>query len=177
MASEDWKPGKGMSWRVSLSIGTGIGWLIFIIVWLAFFASNYTLYQNISIFFASILAIIVIMLVSWASWGIKQIPDIGKEIMRISGLKTRIWASVVVFLAFMLFLILWFWYYAETYSGYQNIAIFIVSILVMGGILAIMWARWGMKYGWKHQKQSAAAFYHHKEEEKEEDQDKESKEE
>jgi hypothetical protein len=30
---------------------------------------------------------------------------------------------------------------------YQNIAIFIVSLLIAGGSLAASWAPWGMKYG------------------------------
>lgn len=152
---------KGLSWRVSLSIGTGIGWLIFLIIWLAFYALP-SFYQNVAIFFASILAVIVILGASWASFGIKHIPEVGKEIMKATGMKTRIWASVIVFLAFMLFLIFWFWYYAGTgYSPYQNLAVFIVAILVMAGILGLMWARWGMKHGWKDKCKPTGAYYHH----------------
>ena len=35
---------------------------------------------------------------------------------------------------------------AEDFDGYQNIAIFLVSLLVVGGILAGILAPWGMKH-------------------------------
>jgi len=62
----------GMAWRVSLSIITGIGWLIFIILWLFFYAQDYTLYQNIAIFLVSILVMGAVMGASWASFGMKH---------------------------------------------------------------------------------------------------------
>jgi fatty acid desaturase len=61
----------GFAWRVSLSIIVGIGWLVFLILWLFFYASDYTVYQNIAIFLVSILIMSAILGASWASWGIK----------------------------------------------------------------------------------------------------------
>ena len=51
-------------------------------------------------------------------------------------------------MAFLLivFLIIWFWFYAEPYDVYQNIAILIVSILIAAGIMGAAWAPWGMKH-------------------------------
>ena len=39
----------GFRGRVALSIIVGIGWLIFLIVWLAFYAQDFNVYQNIAI--------------------------------------------------------------------------------------------------------------------------------
>jgi hypothetical protein len=61
----------GMRWRVSLSIGVGIGWLVFLILWLAFYASDFTIYQNIAIFLASILIVGAILGPAWVHWGMK----------------------------------------------------------------------------------------------------------
>ncbi|HIC91073.1 MAG TPA: hypothetical protein EYP21_03230 [Syntrophaceae bacterium] len=61
----------GFAWRVSLSIIVGIGWLVFLILWLFFYASDYTVYQNIAIILVSILIMSAILGASWASWGIK----------------------------------------------------------------------------------------------------------
>ena len=61
----------GFAWRVSLSIIVGIGWLVFLILWFFFYATDYTIYQNIAIILVSILIMCAILGASWASWGIK----------------------------------------------------------------------------------------------------------
>ncbi len=52
----------------------------------------------------------------------------------------------------MIFLIFWFWYYAEPYSVWQNIAVLLVTILAMGGTLGVIWTRWGMQHGHEMEK-------------------------
>lgn len=136
-------------WRVSLSIGIGIGWLIFVIVWLAFFAGDYTVYQNIAIILISILVVFLVLGGSWASWGLKMIPKERKEMMKMAGFTSRITVSIVVPFALLIFWIFWFFFLAEDFNVYQNIAIFIVSLLAVGGILGGTWASWGMKHGKK----------------------------
>ena len=147
---------KPSGWRVSLSIVAGIGWLIFLIVWLAFFAGDKTLnfnaYQNFAVILISILVVFIILGGSWASWGIKQIPKEGKEMMKKAGFASRITVSIIIPLALMIFWIIWFFFYAGDFNIYQNIAIFLVSILAVCGILGAIWAPWGMKHGKKFEK-------------------------
>lgn len=137
---------KPPGWKVSLSIGVGVGWLIFVLIWLAFFAGEYTGYHNFAIILISILLAFIILGGSWASWGLKQIPKEGKKMMKTAGFVSRVVASIIVPFALMIFWIVWFFFYAEDFNIYQNIAIFIVSILAIGGILGGMWAPWGMKH-------------------------------
>jgi hypothetical protein len=63
---------KGLGWRVSLSIIVSLGWLVFLVIWLFFYAESFSLYQNIAIFIASILVLAAIMGASWAPWGMRQ---------------------------------------------------------------------------------------------------------
>ena len=60
-----------MRWRVSLSIILGVGWLAFLILWLAFYAADFNIYQNIAIVLASILMVGGILGAAWTSWGMK----------------------------------------------------------------------------------------------------------
>lgn len=140
-------------WKVSLSIVMGIGWLAFVIIWLAFFAGNeeygFSGYQNFAIILISILVVIMVLSGSWASWGIKHIPKEGKEMMKAAGFTSRVIFSIIIPLALMIFLIIWFFFHADGYDIYQNIAVFIVSLLAVGGILGAVWAPWGMKHGKK----------------------------
>jgi len=139
-------------WRISLSIAMGIGWLIFLIVWLAFYAGDYTLYRNIAIIMISILVLFLILGGSWAQWGLKYMPEEGKEMMKTSGFKGRVVVSIVIPLAWIIFLIYWFYFPAKDFDGYQNIAIFLVSLLVVGGILVGIWVPWGMKHSKEFEK-------------------------
>jgi uncharacterized protein YacL len=134
-------------WRVSLSIAIGVGWLIFVIIWLAFYAGNYSFNKNIAIVLISILVLIIVLGGPWALWGLKHIPKEGKEMMRKTGFKSRVITSIIIPLGLIIFLIIWFYFYADAYNIYQNIAIFLVSILAVGGLMGAMWAPWGMKHG------------------------------
>ena len=55
--------------------------------------------------------------------------------------------SIIIPFAAMIFLIIWFWYYAEPFNVWQNIAVLLVILLAMGGILGVIWTRWSMKHG------------------------------
>jgi hypothetical protein len=61
------------------------------------------------------------------------------------GLASRIAASIVVSVAWLVFLIIFFAFYADRFSVYQNLAVFLASILVVGAILGPMWVYWGIK--------------------------------
>lgn len=65
--------------------------------------------------------------------------------MKVAGFTSRIIVSIIVPFILFIFWIIWFFYYAEGFDIYQNIAIFIVSLLALGGVLGGIWASWGMK--------------------------------
>ena len=62
---------RGMRWRTSLTILLGTGWLVFILLYAAFLAGNFSLFQNIVIFFASIIIVMGGLAAIWASWGMR----------------------------------------------------------------------------------------------------------
>jgi len=55
-------------------------------------------------------------------------------------------ASIVVIFGWLLFLALWLFYYAMSYSILQNIAIFLVSLVVAGILFILLWVPWAMKH-------------------------------
>ncbi len=63
---------EGLGWRVGVSIITFFGSMIATIVWLFFYASNFTVYQNIALVVVILMAFIAIMGATWAPWGIRQ---------------------------------------------------------------------------------------------------------
>jgi hypothetical protein len=138
---------EDMGLKPSLSIVGGVGWLIFIILWFAFYASNYSWEKNIAIMLSSILIIFLLLGGMWAIWSLRMIPKQGWEIFQIKGFKWRVVTSIIIPFLAIIFLIIWFWNYAEPFIVWQNIAVLLVTLLVLGGILGVIWARWGIKHG------------------------------
>ena len=165
---------KDLGWRPGFSIVVGVAWLVFLIIWFAFYASNMAHWeQNIAIVLASILIAFGILGGTWCIWAIRKIPKPGREMMNIGGFKWRAIISMIAFLAATIFLIIWFWFTGGTYEIWHHIAVILVTILVVGGILGVSWVGWGMKYGQKFEKycgpDKEAAFYHHKKTDEEEE--------
>ncbi len=56
-------------------------------------------------------------------------------------------ASAIIWIGWVIFLVVWLFFYASSYNGYQNLAVFIVSLLVAGGLSSILWRMfWHHRY-------------------------------
>ncbi len=135
----------GFAWRVGLSIAVVFGWLAFLIIWLFFYASDWSVFQNIAIFLVSIIVGIGILAATWATWGIRYARSIGEMPPHMKKPMGANIVSAVAGVGWVIFIIIWLFYYAGDYSGYQNLAIFIASLLVLGAITgsahALKWLR------------------------------------
>lgn len=72
--------------------------------------------------------------------------------MDMPGMVWRILFSILIPVLWLSFLILWLFFYADAYNLYQNLAVFLASILIAFGVLGSVWAFWGMKWGEKAHK-------------------------
>ena len=61
----------GLAPRVAVSIIVFFGLLIFAIIYVVFFASSFSSFQQIAIILVALLVAIAILGAMWASWGIK----------------------------------------------------------------------------------------------------------
>ncbi|MFQ5907585.1 MAG: hypothetical protein ACE5JE_01970 [Thermoplasmata archaeon] len=57
----------------------------------------------------------------------------------------RIALSIILFLGFLSFIIVWLFFFADGFSLAQNIAIFLLAVLIFGGIRAAVWAAMWMR--------------------------------
>jgi len=134
-------------WRIPLSVATAVGWLIFLVIWLFFYAGDHHIYQNIGMVLLSLMVMALILGVAWIAWAFRGMTEFEEMMMQIGGMKNRITLSMVVPIACFIFLGLWLFFMAVDFDIYQNIAIVILTILVMGGILGVMWTTGGWKRG------------------------------
>ena len=59
----------------------------------------------------------------------------------------RVYVTIALGLGWLLFLGLWLFYYATSFSIIQNIAILIISLVVVAAISVALWVPWAMKHG------------------------------
>lgn len=57
----------------------------------------------------------------------------------------RVGVSIVTFFGAMIALIVWLFFYAGSFSVYQNIAVIVVVLLVFIAVMGATWASWGIK--------------------------------
>ncbi len=58
----------------------------------------------------------------------------------------RVYATIIVGMGWLLFLALWLFFYAESYSVIQNLGIFLASIVLVGALIVLLWVPWSMKH-------------------------------
>ncbi len=112
-------------WRTLLSIISGFGWLIFLVIWLFFYASDYEVYQNLAIILLSIFVVFLINGTTWKSFNSRG--------------KLRSLTSIIFGIMWFGFIIYWLFYHASDYSLLENIGVFILSLLVLGGLNSVLW--------------------------------------
>ncbi len=59
--------------------------------------------------------------------------------------------SILTGVGWLSFIIIWLFFYAGNYNIYQNIAVFIISLIVLAFLNGLVWAIWGLRYapkGW-----------------------------
>jgi hypothetical protein len=58
--------------RIYVSIGLAFGWLLFLALWLFFYATSFGIIQNIGVLLASLVVLGIIYVVIWVPWALKQ---------------------------------------------------------------------------------------------------------
>ena len=58
----------------------------------------------------------------------------------------RVYASIAVVFRQLLFLALWLFFYAISFGILQNMAVFLVSLVVALALLILLWVPWAMKH-------------------------------
>ncbi len=132
--------------KAGFSGAVGIGWLVFIILFLAFYSQDFRTNEKFAIIILSILIMTVLLGGLWAFWSLRMMSKKEWEMFKIRGFKWRIIGSIVYGLALLIVLIYGFWFLWTDFNFWQYLAIILVIALVSGGILGAMWASWSSKY-------------------------------
>ncbi len=66
--------------------------------------------------------------------------------MTMNGLGTRVAGTIIVGVGWLVFLILYLAFYAGSFNIWQNLAIFLASLLISGGLIAALWVVWALRH-------------------------------
>ena len=132
--------------KAGFSGAVAIGWLVFVILFLAFFSEGYRTNEKFAIIILSILIMAVLLGGLWLFWSLQMMSKKDWELFRIKGFKWRIIGTLIFLFALLIVLIYGFWYLWTSFSFWQYVAIFLVIILVSGGLMGLVWAPWSAKY-------------------------------
>jgi len=61
----------------------------------------------------------------------------------LSGLGARIGATILIAIGWLVFLIIHLAFWAGSFNIWQNIAVFLASLLIAGGLVVAIWIIWG----------------------------------
>jgi hypothetical protein len=56
--------------RIAGTVTVGVGWLVFVLLWLAFYAGNFDFLQNLAVFIVSIIVGLGLVAVIWIEWAL-----------------------------------------------------------------------------------------------------------
>ena len=132
--------------KAGFSGAVAIGWLVFVILFLAFFSEGFRTNEKVAVVILSLLVMVFLLGGPWAFWGLKMMSKKDWEVFKVKGFKWRIAVSVAYPLALLVFLVYAFWSLWTDFGFWQYLAIILVVLIVSGGILGAVWASWGMKY-------------------------------
>ncbi len=63
------------------------------------------------------------------------------------GMGWRIALSIILFFGLIAFIIVWLFFFADGFSGFQNLAIFLLALVAFFGLQAAVWATMWMRWG------------------------------
>ena len=114
----------GLLPRLKGTIAGFILWVVFIMIWMWFFAGNpiYSANQNVSVVLLSFAIFCAVLLGLWLPWARRR------------GEGPENWWAIGLAFIWVLALTAWFWFFADDYDAYQNFAVFLLSLVVMAAI-------------------------------------------
>lgn len=124
---------KGFGWRSAASVLTGVLWLSFIIIWLFFFAGDYSVWENLGVLLLSVVVLAGVNATFWASLGLRMARDCEAVPW------WRVAATCLLALGAVAFAVVWLMVLADGYNVYQNLAVLFVNMLICGGLCGVIW--------------------------------------
>lgn len=64
----------------------------------------------------------------------------------VEGFRWRVLASIIGPVAWICFTLLYVGFWASGFSLFQSIIVILVSVIILGGVMGVLWTSWGPRY-------------------------------
>ncbi|MFO7836631.1 MAG: hypothetical protein R6V83_08250 [Candidatus Thorarchaeota archaeon] len=111
---------KSMHHKSNAAFGGFLSWVVFVIIWLFFFAGGFGIFENMAVVLSSFFVTGGVIGAIWSPGGTGS-----------QGTGWRINVSIMSGVIWLAFIILWLPFFMEGFSLYQNIAVIVGSTLLL----------------------------------------------
>ena len=110
--------------------------VIILIAFLAFYPTGFDAWQSISVFIITMLILKIV----------QEVLKMSERHKMPEGIKWRLALTIYGSIATLIFIIAFLAFYPTGFDVWQKIAIVLISLLVLGGVMAGVWIPWKMTY-------------------------------
>jgi hypothetical protein len=142
MVMGDKRP-RGVMWRTVVTVIAGLGWLVWLLLWWAFWSDDYTIAQKFAVSIMSLMVAGGIAGAIWIPFSMRYGDD--KDQWREPGFTWRIMVSMAVFIGLAIFVVYMLFFPWSGFDWCQSIVIIIVILIVGAAMMAPLWIRWGRR--------------------------------
>ena len=130
----DWRSVERMSWRVTVSAVSALGWFGLVIAWPFFLADGCSILQNMAVLMLSVVALAIVNVSVWLTFAqsVGDLKDISCDV------KKHGMAEGALPLAWLVAIGVWLFCYAGDHSLYQNLAVLLLSVVPLAGISMLL---------------------------------------
>ncbi len=132
---------RGVVWRTVVSVTVGLGWLVWLLLWWAFWSEDYTIAQKFAVAIMSLMVAGGIAGAIWIPFSMRYGDD--KDQWRDRSFVWRILVSMVVFIGLAIFIVYMLFFPWSGFDWCQSIVIIIVVLIIGAAMMAPLWIRWG----------------------------------
>jgi hypothetical protein len=139
---DEMKP-KGVIWRTVFSVAVGLVWLVWLLLWWAFWSDDYTIAQKFAVSIISILVAGGLAGAVWIPFSMRYGDD--KDQWKVPGFAWRVVVSMTIFIALAVFVVYMLFFPWSDFNWCKSIVIIIVVLIVGAAMMTPIWIRWGQR--------------------------------
>jgi len=133
----------GVVWRTIFTVAVGLGWLVWLLLWWAFWSEDLTVAQRFSVSIVSLMVMGALMAAVWLPFSMRYGDE--REQWGAPGFRWRVAVSVVGFVALSGVLAYMLWDPWKDFDLCQSLVVIIITVIGGGVMMTPLWLRWGGK--------------------------------
>ena len=134
---------KGVMWRTGFTVAVGLGWLVWLLLWWAFWSGDFTVAQKFAVTIISLLLVGAFAGALWIPFSMRHGDD--RDDWKAPGFTWRVLVSMAVFIGLTIFVVYMLFFPWSGFDWCQSIVVIIVVLIIGAAMMTPLWIRWGRR--------------------------------